>query len=256
MYSFIKTEIDDRVATVTLDRPEVLNAWHRPMREELVAALTAFNADPSIRAVILTGAGRAFCAGQDLNEARTFDHDRVGEWIEEWRTLYGTIRGLDKPLVIALNGVAAGSAFQASLLADVRVGHPAVRMGQPEINSGIPSITGFWIMREVLGLSRTIELIVSGRMIDGQECHALGLIHYLVAEDQVMPKAREIAALLAAKPPIAMRLDKQRFRDATQAGFDDAMDAAVRIHREAYGSGEPQEMMKRFLAERATRKPA
>jgi enoyl-CoA hydratase/carnithine racemase len=256
MYRFIKAEADGRIAIVTLERPEVLNAWHRPMRNELVAALTAFNADAGIRAMILTGAGRAFCAGQDLNEARTFDPDRVEEWIEEWRRLYGTIRDLDKPLVIALNGVAAGSAFQASLLADVRVGHPGVQMGQPEIDSGIPSITGFWIMREALGLSRTTELIVTGRMLDAPECHALGLVHYLVPEDQVMTKALEIAARLATKPPIAMRLDKQRFREVTQAGFDDAMEAAVRIHREAYASGEPAQMIERFFADRAARKPA
>jgi enoyl-CoA hydratase/carnithine racemase len=255
MYRFIQTEGDGQVGVLTLNRPDVLNAWHRPMRYEVIDGLRRLNADDAVRVIIMTGAGnRAFCAGQDLNESETFDADQAAEWIGEWRDLYGAIRALDKPLIVALNGVAAGSAFQAALLADVRVGHPGVRMGQPEINSGIASITGFWIMREILGLSRTTELIVSGRLMSGQECKEVGIIHYLVPEPEVMPKAREIAGVLAVKPPIAMRLDKQRFREATQGGFDDALEAAVRIHRDAYATGEPQEMTTRFLAERAARK--
>src|SRR4029078_8117098 len=107
------------------------------------------------------------------------------------------IRALDKALVAALNGVAAGSAFQVALLTDVRIAHPGVKMGQPEINSGIASTLGPWLMREMLGLSRTVELTLSGRMMDAEQCHRLGLVHPLVPPAEVMPKAREVAALLA-----------------------------------------------------------
>jgi enoyl-CoA hydratase/carnithine racemase len=253
MYRFIKTDIDGSVAWVVLNRPQVLNAWHRPMRDELVDALERFDREEAIRAVVLTGAGRAFGAGQDLNESRQFDGHAGAEWIEEWRRLYGCIRAMTKPLIAALNGVTAGSAFQTALLADIRIAHAGVRLGQPEINSGIPSITGFWIICAALGFSRTTELIVTGRMMSADEAHQIGLVHYLVAEDQVLAKAREIAALVASKPPIAMRLSKQRFREATQQAFDDALDAAVRIHREAYESGEPGRMQEQFLAVRAAR---
>jgi len=255
MYEFIRIHAKDRVAVLTLHRPEVLNAWHRPMRLELVDALEAVNRGDHYRAVVVTGAGnRAFSAGQDLNEAKTFDPDRAAEWMDEWRALFGAVRALDKPIVAAVNGVAAGSAFQLALLADVRVGHGGSRMGQPEINAGIPSTTGPWIMRELLGLGRTIELTLTGRLMDGHECHRIGLIQHLVAEDQVMPVALEVAELLASKPPMAMRLDKQRFREMTQAGFDDALDAGVRLQRIAYASGETQRMMHMFLDERARRR--
>ena len=100
-----------------------------------------------------------------------------------------------------------------------------------------------WIMREMLGLSRTIELTLTGRMMDARECHQLGLIHHLVAADEVRTRALEIAAQLAAKPPVALRLDKQRFQEMTEAGFRDAMQAAARLHHESYESGEPARMM-------------
>ena len=254
MYQFIRHERDGEIGILVLNRPEVLNAWHRPMRAEVVDSLRRFNADDGIGAIIMTGTGRAFCAGQDFHEASKFDGARAVDWIDEWRTLYGTIRGLDKPFVAALNGVAAGSAFQVALLSDVRVGHPGVSMGQPEINSGIPSITGFWIIRELLGLARTTELIVTGRMMSADECRQIGLIHHLVTEADVMPKALEIAKSLAAKPRVAMRLDKRRMCEATQAAFEETMEAAARIHREAHATGEPQKYMAQFLAARARRK--
>jgi enoyl-CoA hydratase/carnithine racemase len=255
MPQFLKLDRDGAVAIVTLNRPEVMNAWHSPMRQELGHALDEVNRDAEVRAVILTGAGdRAFSAGQDLNETKTFDPDRAEAWIGEWRWLYGTIRGLDKPLIAALNGVAAGSAFQVALLTDIRIGHPGVRMGQPEINSGIASTLGPWLMMEMLGLSRTVELTLTGRMMDAEECHRIGLIHRLVAKDQVMPTALSVARELADKPPVAMRLDKRRFREVTEQGFEEALAAGVRMQREAYASGEPQAMMERFLAERAQRR--
>lgn len=243
------------VGFITLDRQDRLNAWNREMRDAIVAAVRRFGDDPAIGAVILTGAGdRAFCAGQDLEEAHGFDADRAEVWIREWETYYDALRALPKPLVIALNGTAAGSAFQVALLGDIRVAHPGVTMGQPEINAGIPSTTGPWLMREMLGLSRTVELTLTGRMMDAEECHRLGLVHHLVPQGQVLAKAREVAAALCAKPPIAMRLNKQRFRAVTEPGFRDAINAGIAIQREAYGSGEPARAMEAFFRERAARK--
>lgn len=255
MYKFIETEEKEDIGIIRLNRPEKLNAWHKPMRDELVDALTDLENDRKIRAMVLTGAGdRAFCAGQDLGEAKAFDADRAEEWIEEWRAVYGLIRRLTKPLVVALNGLAAGSGFQVALLADVRVGHPGVKMGQPEINSGIASITGPWIMKEMLGLSRTVELALTGRMMDGEECHQVGLIHKLVPQKELINEALAIAKNLASKPQVAMRLTKQRFREVTEEGFQDVLEAAIRIHREAYASGEPQAVMEEFLKQRQAKR--
>jgi len=254
MPKYIKLEQQGPVTVLTLNRPECLNAWHAPMRAEILDALRAAGADPKVGAMVMTGAGdRAFCAGQDLNEARESDATRAQSWIGEWETYYDVLRSFYKPLVMALNGTAAGSAFQVSLLGDVRIGHADVRMGQPEINAGIASVTGPWIMREMLGMSRTIELTLSGRMMDAAECHAIGLIHKLVPREQVLEAAVETARMLADKPPVAMRLNKARFREMTEAGFRDAIRAAERIHHESYESGEPARMMQAFFDVRAGR---
>ncbi|MER8849435.1 enoyl-CoA hydratase/isomerase family protein [Mesorhizobium australicum] len=254
MVEFLHVWKEGPVGIVVLNRPENLNAWHEAMRKELANTLRAFDQDDEVRAIILTGAGaRAFSAGQDLNEAKVFDEIRAGDWIEEWRNLYGTMRNISKPLIAALNGVAAGSAFQVALLCDIRVGHEGSRMGQPEINSGITSTLGPWIMNEMLGMSRTIELTLTGRLMDGTEAHRIGLIHYLVDKDRVMAKAREVAEQLAAKPPIAMKLNKRRFAEMTERTFDDALQAGLTAQRESYASGEPQRYMQAFFAERRSR---
>ncbi len=241
--------MDGATLVITLNRPERLNAWNAAMRARLLDLLADAGRDPAITAVVLTGAGdRAFCAGQDLNEGKTFDGARAEEWIGEWRRLYGALRRFEKPLVAALNGLAAGSAFQAALMCDIRVGHAGSRMGQPEINSGIVSATGFWIMREMLGLSRAVEMVLTGRLASAEEAHRIGLLHHLVAPGEVHAKALAVAADLASKPPLAFRLTKQRIADLTQPGFDETFEAARLIHRQAFEAGEPQRVMERFLA--------
>lgn len=126
-------------------------------------------------------------------------------------------------------------------------------MGQPEVNSGIASVTGPWIMKEILGLARTTDLTLSGRLMDATECHSIGIINKIVPAEMVIQESLSLARELAAKPPIAMRLNKQWLREMTDVGFRKCLDAAVRIHREAYASGESRQMMEKFLAERASR---
>jgi len=255
MPAYILTDRKGAVGIITLNRPETFNAWHRPMRDELVEAIAAFEADKSVGAIVLTGAGdQAFSAGQDLAETMKFDPDRAEEWIHEWDHLYDLIRSLSKPIIAALNGVAAGSAFQVALLCDFRIAHEGVRMGQPEINSGIASTTGPWIMREMIGLARTIDLTLTGRMMDAEECRSIGLVNKVVPRDQVMAESLALGAELAAKPPVAMRLNKKRFREVTEPGFRDCLEAGVRVQRESFATGEPARMMEQFFAVRAAAK--
>lgn len=255
MKEFVLSEVRGAVGILTLNRPQVLNAWNAAMRSRLVEALDEMEANETVRAVILTGSGeRAFGAGQDLNETKTFDPDRAELWMGEWERLYDRIRSLSKPIVAALNGVAAGSAFQVALLCDLRIGHAGVTMGQPEINSGIASVTGPWIMRELIGLSRTIDLTLTGRMMDAQECLQIGVMNRIVPQDRVMTEALALAEHLASKPPVAMRLNRARFREVTEEGFRECLKAGVRNQRAAYATGEPARMMEQFLATRAARK--
>ncbi|MCK6453719.1 MAG: enoyl-CoA hydratase/isomerase family protein [Alphaproteobacteria bacterium] len=254
----VLTRIADEVGIVTLNRPDRLNAWDGPMRQQVKEAIERLDADPAVRAIVLTGAGdKAFSAGQDLNETEKFTGGEDGRaWFNSWRDFYDSLRRASKPCVAALNGVAAGSAFQFAMLCDVRVGHAGTRMGQPEINAGIPSVLGPMLMIERLGLSRAIELTLSGRMMGAAECRQIGLIHHLAPRRQVLKKAIAVARELAAKPPNAMRLNRQRFREVTQPAFDEAFQNGQRIQYEAYASGEPQAAMARFFAEREARQEA
>lgn len=247
LYKFIKVERVGAVEVITLNRPEVMNAWHMPMRNEVLKALNAAKKSPGVGAIVLTGTGKdAFCAGQDLDEARKFDPARAKLWVEEWRILYEGVRRLDIPVVCALNGLAAGSAFQVALLTDYRIGHDKITMGQPEINSGIVSALGFWILREIVGLSHAIEFILTGRMLSAMECERFGLLHRIVPQDEVLSSAIAMAKKLAAKPPVAMRLNKQLMREATQAGFDKAFGVATERHHTSFSSREPQHKMNQF----------
>eukprot|EP00803_Ostreobium_quekettii_P010059 evm.model.scf_5201.1 EVM.evm.TU.scf_5201.1 scf_5201:18-1295(-) len=253
MSNALLTDKSDGLAILTLNRPEKLNAWDTPMRMEIKEHMRSWNEDGSVRAIIMTGTGdRAFSAGQDLDETEKFQSGGEGEdWFNTWRDYYNAIRDLDKPCVVALNGLAAGSAFQTVMLADVRIGHPGSKLGQPEINSGIASVLGPMLMLPRVGLSRMTELTLTGRMMEADEAHHVGLIQHLVERpEDVMPKALDVAGELAAKPPIAMRLTKQRIREMTQPAFDEAFENGGRIQSEAFASGEPQATMRKFFEER------
>lgn len=254
-YRWILTEARGGITVITLNRPDALNAWHAEMRAEVVKELQRCDTTQSIRAIVLTGSGeKAFCAGQDLSETKKFaGADAAHDWLEGWTRFYEVIRGLTKPIVTALNGVAAGSAFQVAIMTDVRVAHDGVTLGQPEINSGIPSTLGPWLMIDRIGLSRTIELTLTGRMMPAAECASIGLIHYLVPRAQVLEKALEVADLLASKAPGAMKANKARFAEITESGFREALSAGHKMQAKAFASGEPQDYMNRFFEERERR---
>ena len=239
------------IALVQLDRPDVRNALNYELIDEAAEALRLLNRDKDCRAVVLSGSGdRAFCAGMDLDVVRQLDANSCADWLVRLKRLYEAVRGLDKPSVAAVNGVAAGAGYQLALLADLRVGHSEVRMGQPEINVGLASVLGAHLMAPFLGHARTVELTLGGRLMDGDECFRLGLFNHLVEPDQVRDKAIEIADELAQKPPTAIRLTKQRFRDDGQAAFDAVFEAVAQLQREAYDSGEPQRVIAEYFAKR------
>ncbi|MGW9415652.1 enoyl-CoA hydratase/isomerase family protein [Arthrobacter cupressi] len=242
-----------QTAVITLNRPEKLNAWTESMRNELIDHLEGLKGNEDIRVVILTGTGRAFCAGQDLAETTTMDpedHAAAEAWIDGFDRLYRAVRNLDQITIAAVNGVAAGSGFQYALLADLRVGDSKVRMGQPEVLSGIPSITGIWAMWSILGKSKTSQFVLTGELVDATEAQRLGLLNYLADDGAVLDYAKDLANRLSLLPPGAVRLTKGRLRSLEEDDLSDAMAEAKRVHREAYGTGEPQREMARFLAGR------
>ncbi len=219
MMKFISVERRDQAGLIVFRRPEVMNAWNRAMQQEIIAACTMLDQDTDVRAVVFIGEGtRAFGAGQDLKDPAPA-LDAVDAWVEEWRALFGALRSLSKPSIIALNGVAAGSSFQFALMADFRIGHPGIRMGQPEIKSGVASSMGPWIIHAVLGHTMAHDLSLTGRLMNAEECQRHGLLTRLVPQEDVVEEALRLAAELAAMPVLAMALTKQRLARLTEAGF-------------------------------------
>jgi enoyl-CoA hydratase/carnithine racemase len=249
--SEVKVQNLDEVSIITLDRPARMNAVSQALRAQLIDALTAVNKDDRIRAVVITGAGnRAFCAGQDLDEASDVDWKRIVPWLNAQRAMYQAVRDLDKPCVAALNGTAAGAGFQIALCADWRIAAPEIRIGQPEVKAGLASIVGSYLMTLHVGLTHNVQLSLSGELINGQRAYEIGLVTELTTRENILAAALKRAQVLAALPATATRLSKQRFRAMTQPGFDDACVAGIRAQLECYAQGEPQEAMSRFLAAR------
>lgn len=247
----VLTEIGDGIAIVRLNRPATMNAVNTSLRSELTRQLYSLDTDPQVRAIVLTGSGnRAFCGGQDLDESSTIDTANLAGWLNCQHAMYQAVRDVSKPLIAALNGTAVGAGFQISLMCDLRVAHASLRMGQPEVKAGLASIVGSYLMSLQLGHSLNQQLSLTGELITGERAHQLGLINDLVAADKVLPHALERARQLAALPAAAIRATKQRFRERTQAGFEEACCAGIRYQLECYSTGEPQRVMREFLARR------
>lgn len=239
------------IRVVVLDRPQARNALSRALARDLVAALEEAAADPAVRGVVLTGAGdRAFSAGADLAEGSRMTADDVEPWFLVLSECYRRVLQVPKPVVAAVNGVAAGGGYQIALVSDWRIGHAGTRMAQPEIEAGVPSIMGSYLMTLHLPWSLNQELSYSGRMMDAEECRRVGLLNELVEPSELRARAVARAAALAAKSPTAFRETKARFAELALRGFDDARAAAIRGMRAAYAAGEPQAVMRAFLERR------
>ena len=236
------------ILVIRLNRPKVLNAVTSTMREELDIALGSVNDDQSVQGVVITGSGiKAFCAGQDLEEASTFGLGDADEWMEQTRRMFSAVRNIDKPCIAAVNGIAAGAGLQIALLCDLRIGTATTRMAQPEIKAGLGSVLGSYLLSLYFGHARSIELSLTARYVDAKECLQIGLLNKLVDSSNVLETAIEEGNRLAQQPKKAFKLTKERYREVTQQGFEDAFSAAGRFVSEAYKTGEPQTIMANFL---------
>jgi enoyl-CoA hydratase/carnithine racemase len=250
----VATEHTGPVAVIRLDRPRTLNAVDHALRDGVAAAFAAAGRDPAVRSVVLTGAGvRAFSVGLDMRVSLGLNERTVEGWLRALHASFQSIRELDKPCVAALNGVAMGLGFQLALHCDIRIGHPRVRMSQPEVRAGIPSLLGYAVLERIVGHARAAEISLTAREIDAEEGLRLGLLHEVVPDSEVLPRAIETARAMGELPATAVGLSKAHFRAETQAGFDRALEAAIEMQRIAYRSGEPHAFASAFLARRERR---
>ena len=245
----IRLDVVEGCGVITLDNPEALNAWSQEMQRQVAEGARKFDADPDVNAIVITGEGdRAFCAGQDLKEVAGFTVDSVPGWLDGFADLYDALLSTSKPIVAALNGVAAGSGYQLALVCDVRVAHAGVKIGQPEVKSGIPSITGMYLTWQSLGHSKTTELMLSGRLMQAEEARDLGLIAEVCPQGEVVSRSMSIARELAAQPKQAFEMTKRHVHTMLKPGLDAAFAAALEIDKQAYGDGEPQSTADQFLS--------
>jgi enoyl-CoA hydratase/carnithine racemase len=250
MSDLVTVDRRDRAAILTFQRAGSLNAMTTALARSICEALADLDADPQVGGIVLTGAGdRAFCAGVDLDEARRQEPATVEGWFGTICSVYRTILDTRKPMVAAINGIAAGAGFQVALVSDMRLAAPHARLGQPEIEAGIPSIMGAHWMGLHLPWSVNQELSLTGRLMDAEEAAALRLVR-IVPGDELVAEAVDQARLLGAKPAVAWARTKARFREVALRGLDEAFRAAVLGQQEAFARGEPQAIMNAFLARR------
>ena len=250
MSDLVTVDHRDRVAILTFQRAGSLNAMTTALARSICEALADLDTDPDVGGIVLTGAGdRAFCAGVDLDEARRQEPVTIEAWFGTICSAYRAILDTRKPVVAAINGIAAGAGFQVALVSDIRLAAPHARLGQPEINAGIPSIMGSHWMGLHLPWSVNQELSLTGRLMEANEAAALRLVRIVPAE-KLLAEAAEQARTLGARPSVAWARTKARFREVALRGFDEAFRAAVAGQQEAFARGEPQAIMNTFLARR------
>lgn len=250
MSNLVTVDHRDRAAILTFQRAGSLNAMTTGLALSVCEALVESDADPEVEGIVLTGSGdRAFCAGVDLGEARQQTPMTIEAWFGTICSVYRAILNTRKPVVAAINGVAAGAGFQVALVSDMRMAAPHARLGQPEIQAGIPSIMGSHWMSLHLPWSVNQELSFTGRLMDAEEAAALRLVRVVPAND-LLAEAAEQARVLGTRPATAWTHTKARFREVALRGFQDAFRAAVVGQQEAFAKGEPQAIMDAFLARR------
>jgi len=224
---FITSELDNHVATITLNRPEVMNALNREMYAELEQAFRDAHRDPEVRCVVLTGAGRAFCSGDDvkeimLGEQRDETVTRLREVRPRPTPAAATVLECDKPVIAAVNGPAVGWGMDLTLFCDIRIASENAKFGELFIKRGlVADIGGLWRLPRVVGPSKAAELLFTGDVIDAREAERIGLVSRVVPPDELRTAAMEIARKIAANPPIAMRYMKEGLRKSVHASMQE-----------------------------------
>ena len=246
----VLTRREGAVLTITLNRPDKLNALNTPMHEVLVGALREARAE-DVRAVVLTGAGRGFCVGQDLNEFR----DGSGDIADRLRTTYHpnvlAIRALEKPVIAAINGAAAGAGLSLACACDLRIAADSATFVPAFINLGlVPDSGGSFFIHRLLGNARAFEWMTSGRRITAARAHAWGLVNEVVDDEELPARAAEIAATFAALPTRGVGMTKRLFDGAGSRTLEEQLEVEAQLQSAATKTDDFREGVAAFLEKR------
>ena len=251
MFENILLERRGRVALITINRPDKLNALNIKTREELANALDELRADAEIRVVVLTGAGeKAFVAGADINEfaGRTAVQQRS---VMKARNIFVTAEDFPKPLIAMINGFCLGGGCELALSCDIRIASEKARFGQPEINLGIiPGGGGTQRLTRLVGEGKAMQMILSGEMIDAQEAHRLGLVNEVHPVADLEAKTFELANKIAEKSPVALAMAKTAVKAAARTTLREGLDQEIDLFALCFSSEDKEEGVRAFLEKR------
>lgn len=259
MFTDLRYDVADSIATITLDRPDARNAYSSEMVTSLVAALDAAESDAGVLAVILTGAGKAFHAGGDLKQMKAaegmFAGDPVSlrkQYIDGIQRIPRRLTQFDKPIVAAVNGAAIGAGLDLACMCDVRVCARGAQLGSTFVKVGlVPGDGGAYFLARTIGFARALELVLTGRLVDADEALAIGLVHRVVEPAELMEAARATASLIAANSPLAVRLTKRAAYRSWDVDVDTALELAATYQGVVQNTADHREAVDAILGKRA-----
>ena len=242
---------DAGVLTITLNRPDVLNALNREVHQEIFDALERAKGDASVRAVVITGAGRGFCVGQDLQEFAGGAGDVAQNLRDNYHRNVLAIRALEKPVIAAVNGAAAGAGMSLALACDVRIAARSSSFVPAFIKIGlIPDSGGTWLVRRLLGAARAFEWLTTGRRLSADEARDWGLVSEVVDDEELPERMHEVAALYAAMPTRAVWQTKRLLDAAESEAFAEQLELEATTQAEMTRTPDFAEGVKAFLEKR------
>ncbi len=251
MFENILLERRGRVALITINRPDKLNALNIKTREELANALDELRADAEIRVAVLTGAGeKSFVAGADINEfaGRTAVEQRA---VMKARNIFVTAEEFPKPLIAMVNGFCLGGGCELALSCDIRIASEKARFGQPEINLGIiPGGGGTQRLTRLVGEGKAMQMILTGDMIDAQEALRLGLVNEVHPPADLEAKTMELANKIAEKSPVALAMAKTAVKAAARTTLRAGLDQEIDLFALCFSSEDKEEGVRAFLEKR------
>ena len=248
-YSTIKTELENNIFTITINRPDKLNALNRAVLDELDNVIDSVYTDDNIKAVIITGAGeKAFVAGADISEFISVEDNEGVPLAKRGQDIFFKIENCPKPVIAAVNGFALGGGCELAMACHFRLASSNAKFGQPEVNLGlIPGYGGTQRLTMHIGKGKAMELMMTGNMIDANEAKALGLINYVEAPENLIPKAKEILSIIITKSPIVI----SRIIEAVNFYFNkEGFNEEVKLFGEVFSSADKKEGTAAFLEKR------